>query len=560
MTTPEKFCLPWPSSPPQLFPLASRPDTLTGTTVVLVDNGRLGHPVYEGFQTALIGLLTKNGARAVDLQFPLIGYSAQQLETAASDVAELRPQAAVIALGEAGISQPTVQFAIELEKRGIATVGLYIDPGVSMARAVAASVMPGLPVIDLAIRPHEFKGRGDEIAGNVASRIVAAISQTSTNPGEPLLEPSAPPAAPLFPPGSEVELAWTRATARADAGKAALEFLRECERYRIGDGLPLIPPTRQLVMDMCASVSLSRETVLIGATPPSGAAVTVELAAVNAVMAGCEPAHFPCVLAALSAMAAPQYRLGQAVVTTHPGTHVILISGPLAAQAGVSSGAGCLGPGHRANLTIGRAINLCMMNVLRSLPGVSDLGTLGSAAEISTCFADQAFGTWSAWHQERFDSDTSTVFVHRCAPLCNVMDHVSKTAEGVLGSVAAASATVGWNNAYNPSELLVVLCPDHAEIVQQQGWSRADVRQYLFETARNPRHRLRGRGFAPSWPPWFDSLDPVPVVNRAEDIIVVVAGGQGPQSQVGLPWGLSQPALIAVGQSGEMRPSAVSAR
>ena len=47
---------------------------------------------------------------------------------------------------------------------------------------------------------------------------------------------------------------------------------------------------------------VSTSTILIGFLPARGRGVTLEKAAINAVMAGCRPEYFPVVVAALEAM------------------------------------------------------------------------------------------------------------------------------------------------------------------------------------------------------------------------------------------------------------------
>ena len=110
---------------------------------------------------------------------------------------------------------------------------------------------------------------------------------------------------------------------------------------------------------------------------------TVRQLAINAVMAGCRTEYFPILLTAVEAIADPRYRLTQAVITSHPAGNAIIVSGPLAQEIGLASAGGCLGPGFRANLTIGRALTLSLLNVGRALPTQADLSTFGSPAELA---------------------------------------------------------------------------------------------------------------------------------------------------------------------------------
>jgi hypothetical protein len=63
------------------------------------------------------------------------------------------------------------------------------------------------------------------------------------------------------------------------------------------DGLPVIPATRERVDEFLATTTRPADEV-IGRLDHLKREVTVELAAINAVMAGCKPEYFPVVLAA----------------------------------------------------------------------------------------------------------------------------------------------------------------------------------------------------------------------------------------------------------------------
>src|SRR4029077_17249190 len=131
----------------------------------------------------------------------------------------------------------------------------------------------------------------------------------------------------------------------------------------VGDGLPVIPPTEKRVAAMLQFTDLDSDDVFVRELPPRGASVMVRSLAVNAVMAGCRPEYFPVLVAVFQAVSDPAYRAYQGAITTHPSGNAVVVSGPLAEELGIQSGYGCLGPGFRANATIGRAVNLAIMNV-----------------------------------------------------------------------------------------------------------------------------------------------------------------------------------------------------
>ena len=76
------------------------------------------------------------------------------------------------------------------------------------------------------------------------------------------------------------------------------------EARGLGDGLPLVPPTRERVDAMLATADGDPDEVLTTLLPRAGI-VTRRVVAINAVLAGCPPATFPVVLTAVRALAAP---------------------------------------------------------------------------------------------------------------------------------------------------------------------------------------------------------------------------------------------------------------
>ncbi|MBN2564619.1 MAG: hypothetical protein JXB46_02805, partial [Candidatus Eisenbacteria bacterium] len=332
----------------------------------------------------------------------------------------------------------------------------------------------------------------------------------------------------------------------ADLPGSGMEEVRDLfESLHLGDGLPVVPPTARRLEAMLAYSPWSPDTVLIASAGPNGADVTVRDVAVNAVLAGCRPHHIPILLAAFRAMADPRYSFLQSVTTSHPGGNLVLVSGPLAAEAGISGGQGCLGPGYTANATVGRAVNLTIVDVCRSVPGVCDLGCLGSQAEYSYCFAeDPRLTPWTTINAERFDSSTTVVYVLKAEPPHDVIDYLSMRGEDLMVTLAGSCTTLGSNNAYLPGNLVLVLTPDHARLLARDGWDKGRIRRHIHDSVRHSAERVRGRGIVPVRPPGFDGMDPIPVTRSPDDVEVVVAGGRGGHSAVILPWALHSDAVV----------------
>ena len=143
--------------------------------------------------------------------------------------------------------------------------------------------------------------------------------------------------------------------------------------------------------------------------------------------------------------------------------------------------------------------------------------------------------------------EVSTVTVFPAEAPHNVMYHAGDP-RNLLTVVADTMSTLGNVQAYVMGDTFVVLGPEHARIVAGAGWSKRDVRMFLFENARTSVGRLRQGGppqgderRAMLWPRFIDPDDDsqmVPVVRRPEDIYILVAGGPGGPHSAYLPgWG-----------------------
>jgi len=298
------------------------------------------------------------------------------------------------------------------------------------------------------------------------------------------------------------------------------------------DGLPFVPPTPERVAVMLGGRDGAKS---LGAMPPLWRQATVEKLAVNAVMAGCEPAAFPIVLAAVEAMLDPAFNLYGVQATTHPVAPLLVVNGPYGRRLGLHGGSGCFGPGFRANATLGRVIRLILLNVGGAWPGRYDMATQGSPAKYAYCIAENEEA--APWGPLR-DGDIVTVYGGEGPH--NVNDHVSTTASGILANVADTAVSLGSNVGwyFSQAQLMVVLGPEHARTIAADGFTRADVQRFVYENARQPLSlmRLGGMYGMQDWPAWMNATtDPdarLPRVPSPDDVFVVVAGGSGKHSAV----------------------------
>lgn len=304
-----------------------------------------------------------------------------------------------------------------------------------------------------------------------------------------------------------------------------------CERNWC-DGLPVVPPTEDRVRAMLGRFDGARQ---LGVMPPLWRQATLEKVAVNAVMAGCEPRHFPIIVAATEALLDPAFNLYGVQATTHPVAPLVIVNGPYGRAIGLHSGSGCFGPGFRANATIGRAIRLVLLNIGGAWPGRYDMATQGSPAKFSYCIAEnEAASPWGPM----MEGDVVTVYGGE--PPHNVNDHVSTTAAGVLANITDTAVSLGSNVGwyFSQSQLLVVFGPEHAKTVADDGLTRADVQRFVFEYARLPLRLLKLGGMygMHDWPASMNAVRDdgalLPQVPSPDDVYVMVAGGSGKHSCV----------------------------
>ncbi len=313
----------------------------------------------------------------------------------------------------------------------------------------------------------------------------------------------------------------------------------------LGDGLPVVAPTRERVDAMLGFAAGDPDEVLFTLQPRAGI-VTRRVVAVNAVMAGCPPATFPVVLTALRALARPEVNLRGVNATTHPVAPMIVVHGEVVQTAGFNAGVGGFGPGNRANATVGRAVRLVLLHVAGARPGFGDAATHGQPAKYTFCAAENLEATpWESYPISLGIDAPSAVTVH-----CGEGPHNVHDAEAagdprlILDKIASAMTSLGQNNApISQAEYFVVLGPEHAASIAERAMTRRDVSDYLFNTARLPAWLFRRHFQELAWAAWMKAVDDeelLPMTGSAENIRVLVSGGPGKHSLLVPSWGMTR--------------------
>lgn len=303
------------------------------------------------------------------------------------------------------------------------------------------------------------------------------------------------------------------------------------------DGLPIVPPTEASIRSMLEAAGLEpgHELAFIDDRQVS---VTAEKVAINVVMAGCKPEYMPVVVAAVEALGDSRYGYHGPAASTGGSAVFVLVNGPIARQLDINCGDNLFGPGWRANATIGRAVRLIMRNVIGTIPGKLDRSTLGHPGKYTYCIAEnEAESPWPPVHVERgFQPDQNAVTIFAALAPHQVYNQLSNTAEGVLTTIAdnmrISSGVTGQ------PQYVVVIAGEHMRVIADDGWSKADIKHFLFEHTQSSLAHLKrtNRLAGPVQPGEETTMRPL--VHTPEDILVVAAGSKAGAFSAFIPgWG-----------------------
>ncbi|HEY3277105.1 MAG TPA: hypothetical protein VGJ94_10830 [Syntrophorhabdaceae bacterium] len=308
------------------------------------------------------------------------------------------------------------------------------------------------------------------------------------------------------------------------------------------DGLPLVPPTAERVKAMLKGSDLDPGYV-ISKIDPVGGQATVEKIAVNAVMAGCRPEYMPVLLAAVEAVMDPGVNLRGMATTTSPDVPLLIVNGPIAKQLDINSGSNALGRGSRANSSISRALNLIIQNVGGSWVNVTDMSTLGQAADFSSMLAESDESPWEPLHADLdFPKNTNVVTVVGVEPYHTIMG-LGHSPDGFMRIIA--DHLIASDRPYQATMVLLIT-KDTANMMARNGWTKDKIRDYIDKNARAPLAVIKEKfldngtaavlGGIPSWVKETKDLKtmiPAPFIGQLH---IIVAGGTGEKSALFPGW------------------------
>lgn len=336
-------------------------------------------------------------------------------------------------------------------------------------------------------------------------------------PEEPLSQnPEEPP---LQPPEDTLEI---------DEERLFEEF---CARGWT-DGLPVIAPTPERVEAMLEGAGLDAEDIL-GEVPQRNRRLSARKAAANAVMAGCAPAHFPLVVAALSAMLERAFNAHTVMTSTGGAAFCLIVSGAVTDELGMATKHNALGGGQRSNAVVGRTLRLVARNFFDARTGYLDASSLGHPGKITMCLAeDPPPEPWERLGVELgFTEEDSTVTILGTEGPRQVANLLNSDPKAILDTMAAAMRSPATYTVGKGGQGVVVLGPEHASALIGAGWSRRSVREYLTEASRISPAELQSAGVIIEEDSQHDmtpgSDGKLPAVNSPDDLFVVTAGGHG---------------------------------
>lgn len=318
------------------------------------------------------------------------------------------------------------------------------------------------------------------------------------------------------------------------------------------DGLPIVPPTEEIVDWILTGTDLPRDTVMgEGKILPRGGIATVEAVAVSLAMAGGRPEYLPVLLTAIEAMTVPEFAHDGMNSTTMSTFPTLIVNGPIAKQIRLNSGYGLLGPDpqHSAGASIGRALRFILQNMGGGVPGVGTMAIYGGMRYTNAVFAEDEEGLppdWPPISAERgFSAGDNVVSIMNLGGINN-MNIMGKNTpredstmfnylEGYKGFMTIPSSNSVHAEYYNgefpgKDPGLLLIPTGVAWLFSDAGWSKEDVKVWIWENVRMP-DSLQVRNFVEGLfeDGYIDNVEdfiPLPLVVDPDDVWIVVAGGE----------------------------------
>jgi hypothetical protein len=404
-----------------------------------------------------------------------------------------------------------------------------------MGQAAATSVGLGMPNLALAMIPgHPGAQSLQELRQNVFNVTAAQVMDN------------------LLAQPEEQKLA-EEPTSREIVFRGTFEEVNDYFYERQwSDGLPIYPPTVEKIQEFLSFTERDPDESL-GILLPENRSATIWAIAVNGVMAGCLPEYMPLLIALVEAAADPIYGVEHSGNT--PGSETLItLNGPIIKDLNFNYTQGALRDGFKPNTSVGRFWRLMLRNMAGFLLHKTDKGTFGNTFRVVLAENEDVLAKigWPPNSADMgFQAGDNTVSISRFTGGSVIVSVTGSTPEEMMPYLADAVAKqTGWEIIFTVGGLsigtlrpVLVLSPILAETIAKAGWTKDDVKRYLFNHARMPASRLES--LTETWcdfpivslqqqvnlgrlPREFaESDDPnrlVPIVVNPDDFVILVSG------------------------------------
>ena len=351
-----------------------------------------------------------------------------------------------------------------------------------MGQAAATSVGLGMPNIPLAMVPgHPGAQSPAEVRANVVRVTAAQVIANLTEQPDVMVFEDEPAAHDIVFSGTFEEVN---------------DYFYEREW---SDGLPIVPPTVEKIEAFLSFTDRDPDEIL-GVVLPASRAVTIWAVAVNGVMSGCRPEYMPILIALAEAMVDPNYGVEHSGNT--PGAEtLIILNGPIIKELKFNYEQGVLRDGFKPNTAVGRFWRLALRNMCGFLIHKTDKGCFGNTFRVVLAENEDALAGmgWPSNAEDMgFKTGDNTVSISRMTSGNVIVSVTGSTPEEIMPYLADAVAsctrweiifTVGGIT-YGTLRPALVLTPILADIIAKAGWSKDDVKQYLYDHARMTARRV----------------------------------------------------------------------
>ena len=282
------------------------------------------------------------------------------------------------------------------------------------------------------------------------------------------------------------------------------------------DSLPILPPTPERIAEFLTFTDRAPDEV-IAVLPQANLAAVPRNIAANGVMAGCRPEHMPILIAAVEALGDEHYNLNN-IGTTGTLVPFLLINGPIIGELGIESRGQLISRGP--NPALGRALNLIIRNIAGYRPGENYLGTFGYQPPFVLA-ENEVDSPWPPFHVEKGHSaGTSTVtaggsviFGYPPAPHSRPEKSGAQVTLELLCREIYKKTILHCLPEQGPDAfrhmITILLTPPIAQSLADAGYSKQDIREYLYENARVSRRELE-------WHTKFSFAQPMTIEEKVE--------------------------------------------